>query len=111
MRTSSGPDRAKALQEKLAGGLGQGNEDWRRIREQGVDLETDIGLAKTAMQVKYQRQERDFDLSQRKFQVDTANQIFDLQKQAGRQQFDQAIAVQKFQENFANQSKVQKPII
>jgi hypothetical protein len=99
----SGPDRAKALQEKLAGGLGQGNEEWRRLKEQGVDMETDIGLAKTAMQVKYQRQERDFDLSQRKFQVDTASQIFDLQKQAGRQQFDQAIAVQKFQENFANQ--------
>jgi hypothetical protein len=65
-------------------------------------LETDIGLARTAMQVKYQRQERDFDLSQRKFEVDTANQIFDLQKQAGRQQFDQAIAIQKYQENFAN---------
>jgi hypothetical protein len=100
--TSSAPDRAKALQEKLAGGLGQGNEDFRRLKEQGVDMQTDIGRAQTAMQVKYQRQARDFDLEQRKFQVDTENQKFDLQKQASRQQFDQTIAIQKYQENFAN---------
>ncbi|MBA3829897.1 MAG: hypothetical protein H0X33_13235 [Taibaiella sp.] len=98
----SAPDRAKALKEKLAGGLGQGNEDWRRLKEQGKDLETDIGIARTAQQVKWQRTERDFNLSQRRFEVDTANQVFDLQKQAGRQQFDQTIAITKFQENFAN---------
>jgi hypothetical protein len=100
--TSSAPDRAKALQEKLAGGLGQGNEDWRRLQQQGRDLAQDQGRAQTAMQVKYQRQARDFDLEQRKFQVDTENQKFDLQKQASRTQFDQTIAIQKYQENFAN---------
>lgn len=100
---SSPQDRAGALKEKLSMGLGQGNEDWRRLKEQGTDLEQDIGIARQAMQVKWQRSERDFALEQRKFSVDTQNQIFDLQKQAQRTQFDQQIAVQKFQENFQAQ--------
>lgn len=100
---SSGPDRAKALSQKLADGLGSGNEDWRRLKEQGTDLLQDQGIQKQALQVKWQRAERDFDLTQRKFQVDSANQVFDLQKQASRQQWDQTLAVTKFQENFANQ--------
>jgi hypothetical protein len=101
--TSSAADRNKALQEKLAGGLGQGNEDWRRLKQQGSDLIQDQGIQRTALQTKWQRAERDFSLEQRKFNVDTQNQVFDLQKQASRTQFDNQIAAQKYQENFANQ--------
>ena len=101
--TSGAPDRAKALQEKLVGGLGQGNEDWRRLKEQGTDLLQDQDRQRTALQVKWQRQERDFSLQQRQFQVDTQNQVFDLQKQASRTQFDNQVAITKYQENFANQ--------
>jgi hypothetical protein len=95
-------ERAKGVQEKLAGGLGQGNEAWRRLKEQGVDLETDIGIARRAQQVKWQRTERDFAQSRKEWEVQVGNQRFDLEKQASRQQFDNQIAVQKFQENFAN---------
>jgi uncharacterized membrane protein len=101
--TSSAPDRDKALQEKLAGGLGQGNEDWRRLKEQGVDLEQDIGIARQAQQVKWQRTERDFKQQRIEWEVQVGNQRFDLEKQASRQQFDNQIAIQKFQENFSNQ--------
>lgn len=101
--TSTAPDRAKALSQKFADGLGSNNEDWRRMKEAGADLIQDQGIQKQALQTKWQRTERDFDLTQRKFQVDSANQVFDLQKQASRQQWDQTLAVTKFQENFANQ--------
>jgi hypothetical protein len=96
-------ERDKALQEKLSGGLGQGNEDWRRLKEQGADMEQDIGLARQAQQVKWQRAERDFAQSRKEWEIQVGNQRFDLQKQASRQQFDQAVAVQKYQENFQNQ--------
>jgi hypothetical protein len=100
----SGPEeRARAIKEKIAGGLGQGNEDWRRLKEQGTDLEQDIGIARQAQQVKWQRTERDFAQQRKEWEVQVGNQRFDLQKQASRQQFDNQIAIQKFQENFSNQ--------
>jgi hypothetical protein len=102
--TGTKEERDKQVADRLKQGLGgPAGEQWRRLKEQGVDLEQDIGIARQAQQVKWQRTERDFAQQRKEYEVQVGNQRFDLQKQASRQQFDQQIAIQKYQENFSNQ--------
>jgi hypothetical protein len=99
--TGTKEERDKAAAERLKQGLGgQAGEDWRRIKESRLDMETDIETARTAMGVKYQRQERDFAFERKNWAVETARQYQDLQKQSQRQEQDYQLQKQKFDENF-----------
>jgi hypothetical protein len=102
--TGTKEQRDKQVAERLSQGLGgPAGEQWRRLKEQGTDLEQDIGIARQAQQVKWQRTERDFAQQRKEWEVQVGNQRFDLQKQASRQQFDNQIAINKYVENFSNQ--------
>jgi hypothetical protein len=101
--TGTKEERDKAAAERLKQGLGgQAGEDWRRIKESRLDMETDIETARTAMAVKYQRQERDFAFERKNWTVETARQYQDLQKQSQRQEQDYQLAKQKYTEDFSN---------
>jgi hypothetical protein len=101
---NSDSERNQAVQARLQQGLGgQAGEQWRRQKEQRVDMETDIATAHMNLDRSIYTQNRDYQLSLSKFQVDTANQVFDLQKSAQRQSQDYQIQKAQFDLNFEGQ--------
>lgn len=90
-------DTQAAIKQGLGGDSG---ENWRRIKEQGQDLNVDLARQKQGLDIQQFRQNRDYALDLKQFTIDTANTAFDLQKSAQRQEQDYQIARTQFNDQF-----------
>jgi hypothetical protein len=99
---STPEERQKALGEKLAGGLGgEDKETYRRMKEARSDLETDVAHQRQALDVAQFRQNRDYAIQLKQFEIQSSRQKADLDKENARQQFDYSVARTKFEEDQA----------
>ncbi len=97
-------DKQKDVSAAINQGLGgDDKETWRRIKEHGQDINVDLARQRQGLDISQQRQNRDFALEQKSWQIDISNQKFDLQKQQQRQEQDYTLAKQRFDENHEGQ--------